>query len=136
MRFRSRSTVRQARARLGLPAERRVVALLPGSRRGEVGRLAEDFAATVVWLAAKRPRLRFIAPMASAATREIFGRVLRRVAPRVPVQLIDGQAQTALIASNVALVASGTASLESALCKRPMVVVYRLGAITAWIIDI
>ncbi|MGC1386474.1 MAG: lipid-A-disaccharide synthase [Steroidobacteraceae bacterium] len=124
----------QARSRLGLPADAEVVALLPGSRRGEVGRLAEDFAATVVWLAAKRPRLRFIAPMASAATGEIFGRVLRRVAPRVPVQLIDGQAQTALIASNVALVASGTASLESALCKRPMVVVYRLGAISAWII--
>ena len=72
--------------------------------------------------------------MASAATREIFGRVLRRIAPQVPVQLIDGQAQTALIASNAALVASGTASLEAALCKRPMVVVYRLGAISAWII--
>jgi lipid-A-disaccharide synthase len=123
-----------ARALLSLPAEAEVVALLPGSRRGEVGRLAEDFAATVAWLAAERPRLRFIAPMASGATREIFARVLRRVAPQVPVQLIDGQAQTALIASNAVLVASGTASLEAALCKRPMVVVYRLGAISAWII--
>jgi lipid-A-disaccharide synthase len=119
---------------LSLPVDAEVVALLPGSRRGEVGRLAEDFAATVAWLAAQRPRLRFIAPMASPATREIFARVLRRVAPRVAVQLIDGQAQTVLIACNAALVASGTASLEAALCKRPMVVVYRLGAISAWII--
>jgi lipid-A-disaccharide synthase len=124
----------RARALLGLPADAEVVALLPGSRLGEVGRLAQDFAATVAWLAARRPRLRFVAPMASAATREIFQRVLRRVAAQVPVQLIDGQAQTALIASNAALVASGTASLEAALCKRPMVVVYRLGAISAWII--
>src|SRR5271169_4719410 len=123
-----------ARAQLCLPVDAEVVALLPGSRRGEVGRLAEDFAATVAWLAARRPQLSFIAPMASTATREIFARVLRRVAPQVPVQLIDGQAQTALIASNAALVASGTASLEAALCKRPMVVVYRLGAISAWII--
>jgi lipid-A-disaccharide synthase len=124
----------RARAQLSLPVDAEVIALLPGSRRGEVGRLAEDFAATVAWLAAQRPRLRFIAPMASTATREIFARVLRRVAPQVPVQLIDGQAQTVLIACNAALVASGTASLEAALCKRPMVVVYRLGAISAWII--
>ncbi len=50
------------------------------------------------------------------------------------MRLIDGQAQTALIAADVVLVASGTASLEAALCKRPMIVVYRLGALTAWIV--
>jgi len=70
--------------------------------------------------------------MASAATREIFSRALARRAPDLNVQLIDGQASTALIAANVVLVASGTASLEAALCNRPMVVVYRLGALTAW----
>src|ERR1022692_1238139 len=58
----------RARAQLSLPVDAEVIALLPGSRRGEVGRLAEDFAATVAWLAAQRPRLRFIAPMASTAT--------------------------------------------------------------------
>jgi len=124
----------QARAALSLPADVEVVALLPGSRRGEVARLAEDFAATARWLAKERPQLRFIAPLASPATREIFTQVLRRVAPEVQVRLIDGQAQTALIAADVVLVASGTASLEAALCKRPMIVVYRLGAMTAWII--
>lgn len=122
-----------ARAGLGLPAEAEVVALLPGSRRGEVTLLAEDFAATAAWLASKRPALLFVAPMASPAAREIFERALERVAPQVRVVLVDGRAQQVLIAANVVLVASGTASLEAALCKRPMAVVYRLGALTVWV---
>ena len=97
-------------------------------------RLAADFAATARWLAEQRPRLQFLAPMASPATRAIFAEVLRRAAPQVEVRLIDGQAQMALAAADVALVASGTASLEAALSKRPMIVVYRLGAMTAWIL--
>ncbi len=123
-----------ARRALGLATEASVVALLPGSRRGEVARLAADFAATARWLAQQRPDLKFIAPMASAATRQIFAGVLKRDAPSVEVQLIEGQATTVLSAANVVLVASGTASLEAALCKRPMVVVYRLGALTAWML--
>jgi lipid-A-disaccharide synthase len=123
-----------ARRSLGLDLGASVVALLPGSRRGEVARLAADFAATARWLAAQRPGLLFIAPMASAATRQIFSRALERDAPALAVQLIDGQATTALSAANVVLVASGTASLEAALCKRPMVVVYRLGWLTAWML--
>jgi lipid-A-disaccharide synthase len=121
-----------ARAALGLSPQASVVALLPGSRRGEVARLSADFAAVARWLAAQRPNLKFIAPMASAATRRIFSEVLQRDAPGIEVQLIDGQATKALSAADVVLVASGTASLEAALCKRPMVVVYRLGAMTAW----
>jgi len=123
-----------ARRVLNMDANARVVALLPGSRRGEVARLAGDFAATARWLAAQRPRLKFIAPMASATSREIFSEALARHAPGLDVQLIDRQSQTALIAADVVLVASGTASLEAALCKRPMVVVYRFGAMTAWIL--
>jgi lipid-A-disaccharide synthase len=123
-----------ARESLGVDPAAQVIALLPGSRRGEVARLAQDFAATARWLAERRPALKFIAPMASAATREIFAQSLERHAPGLGIQLIDGQAQTALIAADAVLVASGTASLEAALCKRPMVVVYRLGAMTAWIL--
>jgi lipid-A-disaccharide synthase len=99
-----------------------------------VARLAEEFAATARWLAVQRPQLVFVAPMVSTATREIFAQALARHAPGLDVRLIDGHAQTALIAADVVLVASGTASLEAALCKRPMVVVYRLGAMTAWIL--
>jgi lipid-A-disaccharide synthase len=123
-----------ARRALDIEASAHVVALLPGSRRGEVARLVEDFAATARWLAAQRPHLVFIAPMASAATRQIFVKGMQQHAPGLNVRLIDGQAQTALIAADVVMVASGTASLEAALCKRPMVVVYRLGAMTAWIL--
>jgi len=123
-----------ARRALGIDSSAEVVALLPGSRSGEVARLAEEFAATARWLAAQRPQLVFVAPMASVATRQIFALALARHAPALRVQIIDGHAQTALIAADVALVASGTASLEAALCKRPMVVVYRLGAMTAWIL--
>jgi lipid-A-disaccharide synthase len=123
-----------ARRALGLDLNSSIVALLPGSRRGEVARLGADFAATARWLASQRPDLKFIAPMASAATRQIFSEVLKRDAPGLDVLLIDGQATTALSAANVVLVASGTASLETALCKRPMVVVYRLGALTGWVL--
>ena len=123
-----------ARRALGIDSNAQVVALLPGSRRGEVSRLARDFAATARWLAAQRPHLVFVAPMASPAAREIFARALELHAPGLDVRLIDGQAQTALIAADVVMVASGTASLEAALCKRPMVVVYRLGALTVWLV--
>jgi lipid-A-disaccharide synthase len=121
-----------ARHALKIDRDAAVVALLPGSRRGEVARLAADFAATAAWMSSKRPDLIFVAPMASPATRAIFARVLERDAPALRVQLVDGQATTVLSAADVVLVASGTASLQAALCKRPMVVVYRLGALTAW----
>jgi lipid-A-disaccharide synthase len=123
-----------ARAELDLPADAQIVALLPGSRRGEVWRLAGDFAKTAQWLAAQRPDLLFVAPMASPLVADVFAAALERVAPRVKVRLFDGHAQTVLIAADVVLVASGTASLEAALCKRPMVVVYRLGAMTVWVL--
>jgi lipid-A-disaccharide synthase len=136
-----------ARAALHLPVDAQVVALLPGSRRGEVSRLAGDFARTVLWMSRRRaaktaqgpaactpPPLLFLAPMATPGARAIFEAALRAAAPGVVVQLLDGQAQTALIAADVALVASGTASLEAALCKRPMVVVYRLSTLTAWLV--
>src|SRR5882757_266922 len=124
----------QARAALDLACDAQIVALLPGSRRGEVLRLAEDFARTAQWMAAQRPGLQFIAPMVNESVAGIFAAALGRIAPHIEVRLLEGQAQTALIAADAALVASGTASLEAALCKRPMVVVYRLGAMTAWIL--
>jgi lipid-A-disaccharide synthase len=123
---------RGARAALGLPLDGKIVALLPGSRRGEVSRLAHDMVATARWLAQQRPALNFVAPMANAAARQIFSEAVQRDAPDLKISLIDGNATVALSAADVVLVASGTASLETALCKRPMVVVYRLGALTAW----
>lgn len=122
-----------ARAALGLPREGEVVAVLPGSRRGEVGRLGSDFAGAIARLAEQRPGIRFVAPMANPAARALFEQSLAAHASGAPLELLDGRAQEALTAADAALVASGTATLETLLCKRPMVVAYRLGALTAWV---
>jgi lipid-A-disaccharide synthase len=123
-----------ARAALGLPAAGPLVAVLPGSRGGEVSRLGPPFAATVAWLAAQRPEIAYVAPMANAAARTAFEQALRQHAPGVPVTLVDGRAQDAVAASDAVLVASGTATLETALVKRPMVVAYRVAPLTAWLV--
>ncbi len=122
-----------ARAQLGLDS-RPVVAVLPGSRLGEVTRLGDDFAATIAWLAARRPDLQFVAPMASPPVQARFLEALQRRASGVAVQVIDGRAQLALAAADVVLVASGTATLETMLSKRAMVVAYRLSALTSWLV--
>ena len=123
-----------ARATLGLRADSRIVAVLPGSRVGEVARLAGDFAGAIGWLAGRRPGLQFVAPMANPQTKTIFVQALIRQAPAAKVQVIEGQSRTALTAADAALVASGTATLETLLCKRPMVVAYRLGWMTALVL--
>jgi lipid-A-disaccharide synthase len=123
-----------ARAELGIPADARVLAVLPGSRRGEVEHLADSFAGAAQLLAVRFPGLISIAPMVTPALGELFARRCAMLAPRAAVRMLDGQARTALAAADVVLVASGTATLEAALCKRPMVVAYRLGVITAFLL--
>jgi lipid-A-disaccharide synthase len=123
-----------ARAALGLDPSQPVVALLPGSRVGEVTRLADDFIGAAAWLAARRPGLRFVAPMATPRVRAVFEQALRRVPVAPAVLVTDGQAQAALIAADAVLVASGTATLETLLCRRPMVVAYRLAPLTAFVL--
>jgi lipid-A-disaccharide synthase len=120
-----------ARDALGLPREGHLVAVLPGSRQSEVSRLADDFAGAIAWLASRRPALRFIAALSSGATRARFDAALAAQAPGVPVMRVEGRSHEVLTAASVVLVASGTATLEALLCKRPMVVAYRVGALTA-----
>ena len=120
-----------ARAELGLASHAPVIALLPGSRIGEVSRLAGDFAGAIAWLAERRPGLQFVAALANDRTRSIFERSLALHAPGASVHFVLGRAHAVLTAASVVLVASGTATLETLLCKRPMVVAYRLGALTA-----
>ena len=123
-----------ARAALGLPASRPLVAVLPGSRGAEVSKLGPPFAATVAWLHQRRPELEFVAPMANARARALFEAALAAAAPEVPVHLVDGQAQLALTAADAVLVASGTATLEAALVKRPMVVAYRVSPLSSFLV--
>jgi lipid-A-disaccharide synthase len=98
---------------------------------GEVSKLAADFAGAMQWMRERRPDLQFVAPMANETVRQEFARVCASRAPSVPVRIIDGHAQAALAAADGVLVASGTATLEATLSKRPMVVAYRLGALTS-----
>jgi len=123
-----------ARRALGLDPLTPVVALLPGSRIGEVSRLAAPFAAAAARIATRRPGWQFLAPMASPAAREAFVREIAQV-PDVPaIRVLDGQAQRALAAAEGVIVASGTATLETLLTGRPMVVAYRVSAATAFLL--
>ncbi len=124
----------EARAALGLSGSGRYVALLPGSRAGEVARLGPDFARTVAWLSARRSDLAFVAALATERVRESFAAALAAAGVQDRVTIIDGQAQQVMAASDVVLLASGTATLEALLVKRPMVVAYRLGALTSFLL--
>ena len=117
-----------ARAQLGIDADATVVALLPGSRQSEVRNLADIYIGTARTLLARRPGLQFVVPLATPETRELFAAALvRNDAAALPLRVLPGQAVEAMTAADVVLVASGTASLEAALLKRPMVITYRIG---------
>ncbi len=123
-----------ARRELGIDPAATLVALLPGSRMGEVERLGADFASAAAWIAARRKGVRFVAPMASGRVRLAFERHWAQCAGSLPVALLDGQAQKALAAADAAIVASGTATLETLLTGRPMGVAYRLSGVTAFLL--
>ncbi|GLK87949.1 lipid-A-disaccharide synthase [Pseudomonas turukhanskensis] len=117
-----------ARAELNLPADGPVVALMPGSRGGEVSRLGGLFLDAAVRLRALRPGVRFVLPCASPERRVQLEAQL--AGHDIPVTLLDGQSHTALAACDAVLIASGTATLEALLYKRPMVVAYRVAPMT------
>ena len=117
-----------ARERLGLPQVASVVALLPGSRGGEVGKLGVLFLDTAQRLLQDRPGLRFVLPCASPERRLQIEEML--AGRDLPVQLLDGASHEALAACDAVLIASGTATLEALLYKRPMVVAYKVAPMT------
>lgn len=118
-----------ARASLGLVGDRPTVALLPGSRRGEVSLLLTDFLAAARLLAARYPDVRFLLPAATPALRDVIETELEAF-PELDLTLLDAQADTAMTAADAVLLASGTATLEAMLLKKPMVVAYRLAPLT------
>jgi lipid-A-disaccharide synthase len=123
-----------ARRELEIDTRATLVALLPGSRMGEVARLGGDFASAAAWISSRRPDVRFIAPMASARIRAAFEQRIAMLPSAPGITLLNGQAQRALAAADGAIVASGTATLETLLTGRPMVVAYRLSAFTAFLL--
>lgn len=128
-----------ARAALGLSTQAPVLALLPGSRLGEIRRLGADFLQAARRCQQQIPNLQVVVPMASRACRDAFeliadglGIDLRSTDPdsRGSIELVDGKAEQALLAADIVLVASGTAALETMFAKRPMVVAYKVAPLT------
>jgi lipid-A-disaccharide synthase len=122
-----------ARRALGLGAAPQVLALLPGSRRSEVMRLGRPFLATAAWLKARRP-LDVVVALANESVGAEFRAATAGIMLDPPPMLVTGRAQEVMAAADAVLTASGTASLEALLLKRPMVVAYRMTAVSYWIL--
>jgi lipid-A-disaccharide synthase len=118
-----------ARRQLGLSDDALVVAVLPGSRRGEIQHIAPTFLRTAARLSEQRPDLRFVLPVVPGM-RPLIEPMVAEHAPRAALTLLDGQSHEALAACDVTLIASGTATLEAALFKRPMVIAYKISALS------
>ncbi|MEE8342940.1 MAG: lipid-A-disaccharide synthase, partial [Gammaproteobacteria bacterium] len=120
----------QARQALEIDTEGPIVALLPGSRASEVSRLAGPFVGTAQWCWEGRRKLRFLAAVTDARNRQLFTAALHKQDATLPVTIVEGRSHEVMAAADVVLVASGTATLEALLLKRPMVVAYRLAPLT------
>jgi lipid-A-disaccharide synthase len=124
----------EMRETMRIPVQAKVFAFLPGSRQGEVKRLANIYIETAKLILKKHPEARFLVPLVSRETRGIFEQALYDCdAQELPITMLFGHAQDAMIAADGVLVASGTATLEAALLKRPMVITYRLNALSLWL---
>lgn len=119
--------VAAARTQLQIDVDANVIALLPGSRAGEIAQVGNDFLNTVAWLLERRSDLQFVMPAANAARREQIELLLAQRDDGLPIRVLDGQSQLAMTAADVVLMTSGTTSLEAMLLKKPMVVAYRMG---------
>ena len=119
-----------ARARLGMATDARVLALLPGSRNGELRKLGQLFLQTAHWCLQREPGLQFVMPCANPERRAQMEQIIADSGLNLPLRLLDGQAHEALAACDAVLIASGTATLEAMLFKRPMVVAYRMAGLT------
>jgi lipid-A-disaccharide synthase len=122
-----------ARHTLGLP-ETLTLAVLPGSRGGEVSKLAVPFAQAAARLHAALPQLQCVTPVAKPSVRSTIAAAIAEHAPQVPWTLLDGRSRLAMQAADAVLLASGTATLECLLLGRPMVVGYRVAAFTAFLL--
>ncbi|WP_417439622.1 lipid-A-disaccharide synthase [Idiomarina abyssalis] len=114
-----------ARKELKLEPESEYLAILPGSRKGEIARMAPVFLRVAKKIAEKYPNLRFVAPMISDARAEQFQELIKQYSPELTIALPVGESRKVMAASNYLLLTSGTVALEALLIKRPMVVAYR-----------
>lgn len=125
----------QYREQLNLPKDKTIVALLPGSRSSELHRHADVFVKTVAWLTQQNPDYVYAVPFVSRKLRKIFNRAINRnEAWDLPIVQLDGHSREVMAASDIVLLASGTATLEAALLKRLMVVTYKVSMLTYYLV--
>lgn len=122
-----------ARRELGIAEEAICLGLLPGSRGAEVEMLSADFLRAAQLLRQRYTTLEIVVPLVNAKRREQFEQIKAQVAPELPMHLLDGKGRQAMLASDAAILASGTAALECMLAKCPMVVGYRMKPSTFWL---
>lgn len=121
------------REQLRLPAAAKVITLLPGSRLDELAQMADLFLETAVQIAAGVPDAQFLVPLVSRPTKELFEAALyRRQGGALNLTVLFGHAHDAMVAADVVLAASGTATLEAALLGRPVVIAYRMPRLSWW----
>lgn len=123
-----------ARETLGLKQELPVVCLMPGSRAGEVSKLGQLFLASAKLMLEQDPSLQFIIPTANAERKAQIEQIIATQEEPIKVTVVAGQSQLCMAAADVVLLASGTATLEGMLIKRPMVVSYVINSLTFWIV--
>jgi lipid-A-disaccharide synthase len=123
-----------ARTALRLPLTKQLLAVLPGSRKAEVRSLAAPFMASAAWVQRERPELEVAVALASEPIGDVYRASVGAAELPRPPHLITGKAREVLAAADVVLTASGTASLEALLLKRPMVVAHRIVPLTYWIV--
>ena len=124
----------EARKSLGLPEDKFILAVLPGSRMGEIKFLAPDFIKALKIIHSKHPDWVFVVPLINNKAKNLFHTIKQEIAADLSITIIEGQSRTVMAASNQILMASGTAVLEGMLIGRPMVAAYRVAAITAFVI--
>ncbi|MDX1704875.1 lipid-A-disaccharide synthase [Pseudidiomarina sp.] len=125
----------EARTELGLENSGSLVAILPGSRAGEIARLGPIFLQAAALLSEQNPQLRFIAPMISEPRAEQFRALQQQYAPALSIKLLEGHSRSAMAAADALLLTSGTVTLEAMLIKRPMVVAYKFNWLTYQLIQ-
>lgn len=119
--------------KLNIPHDVKVLSILPGSRHAEVTLLSEPFLKAAQLVRQSIPDLHILVPLVNAKRRQEFEQIQSKVAPDLTLHLLDGHAREAMIASDAAILASGTVALECMLAKCPMVVGYKMKPLTFWL---
>lgn len=127
--------IEEARRGLGVEVDKLVLAILPGSRSGEVARLAPEFLACAALAQKRWPQLQCLVPCATLARKQELQKIIQNDFPALPVRLYEGRSREVMAAADCILIASGTATLEALLLKRPMLVCYKMAALSYAIIS-